>query len=113
MTWSQPERRLGYVEYLSLFLMGLLNPVVRTMRGSCAPPAACSGCRRSICRRPVSLGSFSEAQAVLEPALLARGVFEGLPGTSPPAAAVDRPSAPWLIQDSSLFEALPRMHWCL
>ena len=35
-TWSHPERALAYADYLSLFLFGLLNPVVRTMRGLCA-----------------------------------------------------------------------------
>ena len=35
-TWSDPQRLLDASSYLSLFLMGLLNPVVRTMRGLCA-----------------------------------------------------------------------------
>jgi hypothetical protein len=110
-TWSDPERRLGYVEYLSLFLMGLLNPVVRTMRGGCAA-SRLQRVQEEICRRPVSLGSFSEAQAVLDPALLAR-VFDGLSRDLSSSAGGGSAQRPWLIQDSSLFDALPRMHWCL
>jgi hypothetical protein len=110
-TWSEPERRLGYVEYLSLFLMGLLNPVVRTMRGLCAA-SRLQRVQEEICRRPVSLGSFSEAQAVLDPALLAR-VFDGLSRDVSSSGGGGSAQRSWLIQDSSLFAALPRMHWCL
>jgi len=110
-TWSDPDRQLGYTDYLSLFLMGLLNPVVRTMRGLCAA-SRLQRVQEEICRRPVSLGSFSEAQAVLDPALLAR-VFDGLSREVGPASGGGSSLRPWLIQDSSLWEALPRMHWCL
>jgi hypothetical protein len=75
-SWSDPQRLLGYTDYLSLFLFGLFNPVVRTMRGLCAA-SALRRVQREICRRPVSLGSFSEAQALLDPALLA-AVFTDL-----------------------------------
>jgi hypothetical protein len=109
-TWAHGQRGLHHDEYLSLFLFGLLNPVVRTMRGLCEA----SGLQRvqeEICGRPVSLGSFSEAQAVIDPALLAE-VFARFSAELP-----DQPKAAgrkgWLVQDSSLFEALPRMHWAL
>ena len=106
-TWSDPGRLLGQADYLGLFLLGLLNPVVRTMRGLCAA----SHLRRvqgEVCTRPVSLGSFSEAQALLNPELLA-GVF----GQLGREVAGDSRPGQWLIQDGSLFEALPRMHWCI
>jgi hypothetical protein len=109
-TWSDPERRLRYTDYLSLFLLGLLNPVVRTMRGLCSA----SQLRRvqaEVCSRPVSLGSFSEAQAVLDPALLAE-VFAQLSREVQPATAGPAERR-WLIQDGSLFDALPRMYWAL
>ena len=67
-TWSDPQRKLDARSYLSLFLMGLLNPVVRTMRGLCAA-SKLQRVQQEVCRRPVSLGSFSEAQAVLDPKL--------------------------------------------
>ena len=108
-TWSDPQRLLAAADYLSLFLFGLLNPVVQTMRGLCAA-SHLERVQKQVCSRPVSLGSFSEAQHVLEPALLAE-VFGRL------AQALPRADAPagrrWLLQDSSLFEALPRMYWAL
>lgn len=111
-TWSHPERLLHCADYLSLFLLGLLNPVVRTMRGLCAA-SHLKRVQREVCSRAVSLGSFSEAQAVMDPALLAE-VFTQLTLELP--VANDKPAAarrPWLIQDGSLFEALPRMYWAL
>jgi hypothetical protein len=111
-TWSHPERALALSDYLSLFLFGLLNPVVRTMRGLCAA-SALERVQAAVCTRPVSLGSFSEAQALLDPALLAE-VFGQLSRevcVAPEGdAALQRR---WLIQDGSLFEALPRMYWAL
>jgi hypothetical protein len=113
-SWSDPQRLLGYADYLSLFLFGLFNPVVRTMKGLCAA-SALQRVQREVCSRPVSVGSFSEAQALLDPALLA-AVFTDLS-----QELVGRERGPrgtgearrWLIQDSSLFEALPRMYWAL
>ena len=111
-TWSDPERRLHCADYLSLFLLGLLNPVVRTMRGLCTA-SRLERVQREVCTRPVSLGSFSEAQAVLDPALLAE-VFAGLSRQrSVPNGPTATAGRCWLIQDSSLFEALPRMYWAL
>lgn len=111
-TWSDPGRLLEHTDYLSLFLFGLLNPVVRTLNGLCAA-SQLDRVQQQICSRPVSLGSFSEAQAVLDPALLA-AVFtqlsQDLPGPETPA---DPQARRWLIQDSSLFDALPRMYWAL
>ena len=111
-TWSHPERALALSDYLSLYLFGLLNPVVRTMRGLCAA-SELERVQAAVCTRPVSLGSFSEAQALLDPALLAE-VFGQLSrevcvGPDGDAARKRR----WLIQDGSLFEALPRMYWAL
>ena len=109
-TWSHPERLLAASDYLSLCLLGLLNPVVQTLRGLSAA-SRLHRVQREVCTRPVSLGSFSEAQAVLDPALLAE-VFAQLSGEvcagPTPDAARQRP---WLIQDESLFAALPRMYW--
>lgn len=109
-TWSHPQRLLRCEDYVGLYLFGLLNPVVDTMRGLCAA----SQLRRvqsDICTRKVSLGSFSEAQAVLDPQVLAH-VFAGLAGevAGRTKSAGERR---WLVQDGSLFEALPRMHWAL
>ena len=111
-SWSDPQRLLGYTDYLSLFLLGLLNPVVHTMRALCGA-SHLARVQAEVCTRPVSLGSFSEAQTLLEADLLSQvfqEVVAELPSASPAARAAGRD---WLIQDSSLFTALPRMHWTL
>jgi len=111
-SWSDPQRQLQSIDYLSLFLLGLFNPVVRTMRGLCAA-SDLPRVQEEVCGRHVSLGSFSEAQALIEPELL-QNIFvelgrEVLARNGPSVQNARR----WLIQDSSLFEALPRMHWAL
>jgi len=97
-----------------LFLFGLLNPVVRTMRGLCQS-SKLPRVQTEICRRAVSLGSFSEAQHVLDPALLEK-VFSDLGRELheiQPHEGRVRSSRSWLIQDSTLWQALPRMTWAL
>ncbi len=69
-TWRDPARRLQHGEYLGLFLFGLLNPVVTTLRGLGAA-SWLPRVQREVCGRPVSLGSLSEAQALIAPELLA------------------------------------------
>ena len=110
-TWSDTQRLLQYSDYLSLFLLGLLNPVVRTMRGLCAA-SHLEKVQEEVCSRAVSLGSFSEAQSVLDPDLLAR-VFQQLAQQLPQGCGLSPGSRRWMVQDSSLFDALPRMYWCL
>jgi hypothetical protein len=109
-TWSDPARLLQQADYLSLFLFGLLNPVVRTMNGLCAA-SRLDRVQREVCGRPVSLGSFSEAQGVLDPGLL-NEVFTQL-SAQIPVAPTPGAARRWLVQDSSLFDALPRMYWAL
>ena len=132
-SFADRKRELEVEEYLGLFLFGLLNPVVRTMRGLCAA-SHLGRVRREVCGRPVSLGSFSEAQAVLDPALL-QEVFAQLAaevGNPPALEGTGAKAAPnttnttnttnatqskdlhsWMIVDSTLWEALPRMRWAL
>lgn len=107
-TWAEPQRKLAHDDYLSLFLFGLLNPVVHTMRGLCAA-SRLERVQREVCSGSVSWGSFSEAQHVLDPALLAE-VFSQL-ACELPAENSNAQLRRWLIQDSSLFKALPRMYW--
>lgn len=111
-SWHDPQRLLTHSQYLALALFGLLNPVVRTMRGLCAA-SRLPRVQQQVCARAVSLGSFSEAQHVLEPALLEE-VFRELSaqvhGTGGDPRLARRP---WPIVDSTLWEALPRMHWAL
>jgi hypothetical protein len=80
----------------------------RLVRGL-AGNARAGGCLHSA----GELGSFSEAQTVMEPRLLA-DVFALLSHEVTERGPPLRPSERhWLVQDGSLFDALPRMHWAL
>jgi len=111
-TFDDPRRELGYAPYLSLFLFGLFNPVVESMRGLCSisrlpKVQAAIGCGR------VSLGSFSETQAVLDPDLL-QEVFSRLyqrVRTAGEARDARLAALQVVIEDGSLWRALPRMAW--
>lgn len=112
-SWSDPRRHLLYGQYLSLFLFGLVNPVLRTVRALCAA-SALERVQHEVCGQQVSLGSFSEAQSLVDPAFLEAlfgqlaGELQGPPPKDPREAALY-----WLAQDSSLWRALPRMDWAL
>ena len=115
-SWVDPKRRLAAADYYSLFLFGLFNPVVQTMRGLCAA-SQLPRVQEEVCARPVSLGSFSAAQHVADQPLLEK-IFTELGqelcqragGGSAPAAGGSA-QAPWLIRDSTLWDVLPRMGW--
>jgi hypothetical protein len=112
-SFQDPKRHLLLADYLSLFLFGLLNPVVRTMRGLCAA-SDLARVRQEVCRRHVSLGGFSASQHLLDPALLEK-IFVDLAAELPDQSQGDprlRTHA-WQARDGSLFAALPRMTWAL
>ena len=112
-SWSDPRRKLGQAQYLTLFLLGLFNPVVRTVRGICAA-SQLQKVQRHWNSPPVSLGSFSEAQHLCEPELLEK-IFKDL-SREIPAPTLKDPRQhweQWLAQDSSVFAALPRMSWAV
>jgi hypothetical protein len=106
-SWSDPRRRLELGQYLGLYLLGLFNPVVTTMRGLCAA-SHLSRVQEEVCGRPVSLGSFSEAQAVVDPELLERVLArlrdeQTSPAIGPVASVID----------STVMRVVPRMSWAL
>lgn len=111
-SFADRRRRLELGHSLGLFLFGLLNPVVRTMRGLCAA-SHLPRLQGEVCGRPVSLGSFSEAQAVVDTRLLERVFAELSEEISRRENLVSARAKKWLIQDSTLWEALPRMRWAL
>src|SRR5260221_4194932 len=84
-TCSHWRRKLQCGRYLSLFLFGLFNPLVKSMRGV----YSVSGLPRvqeEVCGQAVSLGSFSEMQAVVDPELLKevfKDVLERIPASQP------------------------------
>lgn len=98
--------------YAGLFLLGLLNPVVRTMRGLCGA-SHLPQVQRLIGGPAISLASFSEMQWVLDPQLLYR-VFLELARRSKSTVDCADPRLARLdlvAQDGSLWRALPRMAW--
>ena len=110
-TFGKPGRKLGYESYLSLFLLGLFNPVVESMRSLCAISGLSKVQQQLGCAK-VSLGSFSEAQSVLEADLL-KQVFERLAQKSVLSSKADPRlmHLELIAQDGSLWSALPRMAW--
>jgi Transposase DDE domain len=111
-TWLDQRRTLTLDGYLSLFLFGLFNPVVQTMRGLCAA-SALPRVGDEVLQRPgkVSLGSFSEAQALVEPDLL-EGVFGRLQAQAgEQRTGLAGLTGRELVIDSTLWPALPRMAW--
>lgn len=108
-TWADPRRELELEHYLGLFLFGLFNPVVETMRGLCEA-SELARVQREVCGRRISLGSFSEAQAVVDPELL-KAVLQRL------ATEADTPelrggiTGRQRVIDSSVWRVLPRMAW--
>ena len=105
------ERQLSQGRYLGLFLFGLFNPVIESMRGLCAVTSL-SRVQKEVSGGRVSLASFSEMQHVIDPALL-QEVFKDLASRAQPEPA-PHPSLAKLkliAQDGSLWRALPRMAW--
>src|SRR2546425_13265051 len=64
-TFSDPRRKLGQKDYLSLLLFGLFNPVVDSMRGLCAASRLRRG-RGESCSPPARVGRCSGARAGVE-----------------------------------------------
>jgi hypothetical protein len=111
-SWADPKRQLGAVDYLSLFLFGLLNPVTQTLRGISAA-SLLPRVQQEVCSRAVPRASFSDAQHILDAALLEKVLLE-LSEQIPREPTDDRLGQwQWLARDGSLFRALPRMAWAL
>lgn len=112
-SFADVRRKLAAGEYLCLFLFGLLNPTVRTLRGLCAASEV-ERVQREVCGRPVSLASFSDTQHLLDPELLAAllaelGAEALARNPAPRAGGLPNLSA----VDATLWEALPRMAWAI
>ena len=112
-SWSDPRRKNSYVEYLSSFLFVLLNPALKTMR-ALSNASQLARVQREVSGGSISLGSFSEAQHLLDPQLLERVFGDWVDQVgSQPANDVRQAWQGWFARDSSLFAALPRMSWAL
>jgi hypothetical protein len=109
-----PVRLLLEKDYFSLMLFGLLNPMLDSMRGLCEA-SHLPRVQDEVCSRPVSLGSFSEAQGVFDPELL-KQVFLELAGEIPTSwgdAKLAHLADKLKLVDGTLLPALPRMQWAL
>jgi hypothetical protein len=107
-TFSDPRRRLNVSRYLGLYLFGLFNPIIDSMRGLCSATQLQG--LREISGGRVSLGSFSEVQHVLDPALL-EAVMQELVEEVRQRAPDAREAQKWRVVDSSVFDAVRRMGW--
>lgn len=108
------RRKLLSADYFSLILFGLLNPVLKTMRGL-VQASALPRMKIEVCRHQVSLGSFSEMQHLVDPELLA-GLLRSLAEQAGPSFgdAKTRAQVGELVaNDGTLLPALPRMAWAL
>lgn len=109
-----PARLLLEEDYLCAFLFAQFNPIIDSMRGLCA----CSKfpkVQAEVCTRPMSLGSFSEAQSVFGFERLER-IFKGLAAEQIQHAPRNEKLPPQLLKklrlvDRSVFHAVPRMAW--
>lgn len=110
-SWEDRRRRLEQLDYLSLFLLALVNPVLKSLRAVSAA-SQLKRVQEEICTRSVSLGSFSEAQHLVEVQLL-----EELIGSLSEEVSGPPPKDPrqawqvWVARDSSIFKATSRMFW--
>jgi hypothetical protein len=72
---ASPPTQLTQQAYFSLFLFRLLNPVITSMRGLCAATSLAR--MKQVLAQPVAPSSFSEAQHLFSPEILA-GVVRDL-----------------------------------
>ena len=114
-TWTDPRRKLAIGDYLSLYLFAMLNPVIDSMRGACAA-SHLKQVGSQISSGPVSLGSFSEAQHLVDENLLAQ-VFERLKEQLPAQKGSDLVERLKGLQvrliDSSVWRVCDRLGWAL
>lgn len=113
-TEADPRRTLHMGDYFAMVLFAMLNPVIATTRSLCAS-SSLERMQAEVCGGPVSLGSFSEMQAVADPELLA-GLLRELGDMALPSFGerCERERVGELIaNDGTLLPALPRMAWAL
>ena len=112
---EDPRRTLAAMDYFSLLLFALFNPVIGTLRGL-VKASELGRVRREVgSDHRVSLASFSEAQHLFDPELL-RGVIRELHGKASALGGdvrLHRLGKELVAVDGTLFSTLPRMSWAL
>lgn len=96
-------------DYLSLYLFGLLNPAIRSMRALCELNG-----KEHLCEQvgitPFKRSTFSETQHLIDPVLLEQ-VFRNLAAELSNRQPGGDKKVSWRIVDSSIFNVLPRLEW--
>ncbi len=108
------RRKFQAGQYLSLELLGLLNPVIQTARALCAA-SHFQRVQEETGGPPISQASFSEMQAVVDPELLA-GLLREVAAEAQPVfgdGRVRQQINDLIANDGTLLPALPRMAWAL
>jgi len=103
------KRRHQQGEYLSLFLFGVINPVVESMRALCELSQT-ESVRKRTGSGAFTKSSFSEMQHLVEPGLLEE-IFKELAREVQNQHPVPAGQVSWRIVDSSVFDVLRRMGW--
>lgn len=120
-SWQDPRRTFKAEDYLSLLLIGLFNPTVRTLRGLCAATHLPRLQMQWGCGS-MSLGSTSEAQGLIDPELLRPLIAElseqvlaqrQQVGAIPSGKDARLGLFDLRAIDSTVLSALPRMAWAV
>jgi muconolactone delta-isomerase len=110
---ADPRRSFDAEGYFAYVLFALFNPVIDSMRGLCAA-SKLKRFGEELDLPPVSLGSFSEAQSVFDPTLLAEvisSLMEDLDARK--LRGKDAALGGLIVEavDSSIWKVVPRMGW--
>src|SRR5688572_32119501 len=112
-TEQDPRRKLAADSYFSLFLLGMFNTTVTSMRGLVA--ATRFKKVRAICPHQIAPASFSEAQHLFNPEVLA-DVIRDLAAQAKGMVQFGTPQARQAVEtltavDGTVLRALHRMSW--
>ena len=113
-TELDPRRQLQAGQYLSLVLLGMLNPAIQTARALCGA-SHFERVQEETGGPPVSQASFSEMQRVVDPELVA-GLLREVVAEAQPIygdAQLREHIVDLIANDGTLLPALPRMAWAL
>lgn len=113
-TEQDPRREVLAEDYFCLLLFGLFNPALKSMRALCHASGRFAK-MRAVCSRPMAEASFSEAQHVFDPEILA-GVLRQLARDAKGRTEFGDERVRQAVQaltavDGTVLRALNRMAW--
>jgi hypothetical protein len=112
LSLQDKRRKFQQLDYFCLFLFGLLNPTLKTMRGLCEA-SRFEKIQNEVCSRKVAPATFSEIQHVVDPVVLKYAMQELAREIPRGSKDKDLKQWQWIIQDSSVFSMLSRARWAL